>query len=218
MKWIPFLLFVGVAAMAPATLHAGISPKTAPKDDPKLPRVLLIGDSISIDYTTYVRQALNGKVNLHRTRDNAGSTTNGLARLTEWLGDGKWNVIYFNFGLHDLKLVGENGHVASLEEYEKNLDQIVQALKKTGAKLIWASTTPVPNAKVTPPRRSEDVPLYNAVAKKVMDKNGVSVHDLYAFALPTLSKFQVKNNVHFNVEGYEALGKEVANRIESALK
>jgi lysophospholipase L1-like esterase len=217
MKWIPFLLVASFFAVSPLA-KAGLSAKDAPKDDPKLPRVLLIGDSISIDYTTYVRQALNGKVNLHRTRENAGSTTNGLANLKSWLGKDKWDLIYFNFGLHDLRSVGEKGHVASLEEYEKNLEQIVEGLKKTGAKLIWASTTPVPNGKVTPPRRSEDVPLYNAAAKKVMDKNGVQVHDLYSLALPNLEKWQLKNNVHFKVEGYEAIGSEVAKRIDAALK
>ena len=37
-----------------------------PEDDPKLPRVLLIGDSISIGYTTGVRKELKGRANVHR--------------------------------------------------------------------------------------------------------------------------------------------------------
>jgi hypothetical protein len=35
-------------------------------DDPALPRVLLIGDSISMGYTLPVRTALKGKANVHR--------------------------------------------------------------------------------------------------------------------------------------------------------
>src|SRR5215831_15553891 len=57
-------------------------------DDPKLPRVLLIGDSISIGYTLDTRQALAGKANVHRIPTNGGPTTNGLANLDAWLGDG----------------------------------------------------------------------------------------------------------------------------------
>src|SRR2546430_2696439 len=72
-------------------------------DDPKLPRVLLIGDSISIGYTIPTRELLKGKANLHRIPANGGSTKDGLANIDKWLGTGKWDVIHFNWGLHDLK-------------------------------------------------------------------------------------------------------------------
>ena len=71
------------------------------EDDPTLPRVLLIGDSISIGYTLPVRELLKGKANLHRPPTNCSSTASGLKNLDAWLGQGKWDVIHFNFGLHD---------------------------------------------------------------------------------------------------------------------
>src|SRR5712692_6887545 len=77
-------------------------------DVPGLPRVLLIGDSISIGYTVPTRHLLTGKANVHRIPANGGPTTNGLANLDAWLGHGKWDVIHFNWGLHDLK-TGEGG-------------------------------------------------------------------------------------------------------------
>src|SRR6185503_19430837 len=77
------------------------------KDDPKLPRILLIGDSISIGYTVPVRNLLKGRANVHRIPDNGGPTTNGLAQLPQWLGKGKWDVIHFNWGLHDLKIMAD---------------------------------------------------------------------------------------------------------------
>src|SRR6266446_6796002 len=66
------------------------------KDNPALPRVLLIGDSISIGYTVPTRDLLKGKANVHRIPENGGPTTVGLKNLTKWLGDGKWDVIHFN--------------------------------------------------------------------------------------------------------------------------
>ena len=66
------------------------------QDDPALPRVLLIGDSISIGYTLPTRALLAGKANVHRILTNGGPTPNGLEHLTEWLGSGKWDVIHFN--------------------------------------------------------------------------------------------------------------------------
>ena len=71
------------------------------KDDPKLPRILLIGDSVSRGYTQPTRKALAGKANVHRAPANCGPTASGLKNLDAWLGEGKWDVSHFNFGIHD---------------------------------------------------------------------------------------------------------------------
>src|SRR5437773_1839023 len=104
-------------------------------DDPTLPRVLLIGDSISIGYTVPVRNLLKGRANLHRIPENGGPTTNGLAKLSKWLGTSKWDVINFNWGLHDLKIMPDGKRQVGPEDYEKNVRELVRRLKATGAKL-----------------------------------------------------------------------------------
>ncbi|HWC00105.1 MAG TPA: SGNH/GDSL hydrolase family protein [Bryobacteraceae bacterium] len=183
-----------------------------------LPHVMLIGDSISIGYTLPVRELLKGKANVHRIQTNGGPTINGLPRLEQWLGAGRWDVIHFNFGLHDLKIMEGGKRQVPLEQYESNLREIVQRLKATGAKLIWATTTPVPEGPVNPPRERADVAAYNRAAKKVMDEAGVAVDDLYAFVLPRESELQLPHNVHFTEAGYRALAGQVAASIEKALK
>jgi acyl-CoA thioesterase-1 len=201
-----------------ASAQKKADPAFAPvKDDPALPRVLLIGDSISIGYTPPTRELLQGKANVHRIPENGGPTINGLKNIDRWLGDGKWDVIHFNWGLHDLKM-DTGKHQVPLDEYEKNLRQLVQRMKQTKAKLIWASTTPVPEGKVSPPRRDSDVVAFNAAAKKVMEENGVAINDLYAFALPRLKEIQRPVNVHFTPEGSKALAERVAASIETALR
>src|SRR5207247_1734668 len=105
-----------------AVLFQTPKPKTDPglepiKDDPKLPRVLLIGDSISMGYTQPVRELLKGKANVHRIGENGGPTTNGLKNLTQSLGEGKWDVIHFNWGLHDIKIDKSGKHQVPIEEY-----------------------------------------------------------------------------------------------------
>jgi lysophospholipase L1-like esterase len=186
-------------------------------DQPKLPRVLLIGDSISIGYTISVRNLLKGKANVHRIPENGGPTTNGLAKLPLWLGSGQWDVIHFNFGLHDLKLITGDRRRIPPDAYEKNLREIVTRLKTTGAKLIWASTTPVPEPLGNLGRLAADVPIYNAAAKKIMDEHQIPIDDLYRISLPELAKIQRPQNVHFTAGGYEVLGKEVAASISSLL-
>ena len=206
-------------AAAPAKRPAArkVNPAFAPiTDEPGLPRVLLLGDSISIGYTLPVREALKGKANLHRAADNCGPTIKGLEALDKWLGAGKWDLIHFNFGLHDLKYMAGKPQVA-LADYEKNLRTIVARLKQTGAKLIWCSTTPVPETS-SPPRKQSDVVAYNAAAKKVMDENQIAIDDLFAFALPQITKIQRPANVHFSDEGSKVLAQQVSKSILEELK
>jgi acyl-CoA thioesterase-1 len=191
-------------------------PSLAPiKDEPGLPRVLLIGDSISMGYTTPVREALKGKANVHRPTENCGPTSRGVERLENWLGQGHWDVIHFNFGLHDLR-IGDGKLQVALDQYEQNLRTIVARLKRTGATLIWCSTTPVPE-KTNPPRRESDVLAYNAVARKIMDENSIRIDDLHAFTLPRQSAIQRPDNVHFSAEGSKVRGEQVAASIAAAL-
>lgn len=187
------------------------------EDAPGLPRVLLIGDSISIGYTIATRDLLKGVANVHRIPANGGPTINGTAKIDSWLGDGKWDVIHFNWGLHDLKTM-DGKHQVPIDQYETNLRSLVERMKKTGATLVWCSTTPVPAGELNPPRKDSDVIAFNAAAKRVMDANGVVTNDLYAFALPQLEKIQRPQNVHFSPEGSAVLAKQVASEIRKALE
>jgi acyl-CoA thioesterase-1 len=194
-------------------------------DEPGLPRVLLIGDSISMGYTLQVRKALDGKANVHRPPENCFYAANGLKKLDTWLGDKKWDVIHFNFGLHDNNYLDADGKlvdpangnlVATPAEYEKNLHEIVRRLKETGATLIFATTTPIPVG--SPGRVAGAEVAYNEAALRVMKDEGVMVNDLHAFVLPRQEKIQRPNNVHYTDEGYDEMAKLVVAKIETALR
>lgn len=196
------------------------------EDDPSLPRVLLIGDSISIGYTVPVRNLLAGKANVHRPLTNCGPSINGLRELDVWLGDGKWDVIHFNFGLHDLKYMGPNGEnlydpekghpQVPIKDYELNLNSIARRLKKTGAVVIWRNTTPVPPG--SKGRVVGDSKKYNEVAAKVMKKHGIPTHDMYSFSMEHMSEIMLKANVHFTREGSQKLAETVVKQIMGGLK
>lgn len=206
---------------------------SAQAEDAK-PRVLILGDSISIAYTPYVQKILaDGAVVLRPTKgkgaENCAGTNNGVANIDRWLeiDGGNWDVIHFNFGLHDLKHVDAKGqnsnnaddpHQADPERYAKQLREIVGKLKATGASLIFATTTPVPSGGVKPYRDVNDPQRYNAIAKEIMKENGVAVNDLYEFALPRLDRLQQPVNVHFNAKGSEALAEQVAEHVMAAIK
>jgi lysophospholipase L1-like esterase len=180
-------------------------------------KVLIIGDSISMGYTESVKQLLAGKADVQRIGENGGPTSNGVAHIAAWLGEGHWDVISFNFGLHDIKL-DSGKHQVEIEQYKANLNTIVEALRKTGAKLVWVTTTPVPEGKLNPPRARADVALYNAAAMEVLRGKVDAVCDLYEAGLPRETELQLKENVHFNPAGYEFLATRVAGTVEGLLR
>ncbi len=215
-----FSLLTTLALAALSAIHsAEPEPALAPiTDAPGLPRVLIIGDSVSIGYTTPVRTLLQGKANVHRIPQNGSSTGNGLTNLKKWLGDGKWDAIHFNFGLHDAKQLPEGTRHSDPDIYEKNLREIVKQLRATGAKLIWATTTPVPDGGIlSPTRRFADVAIYNAIAKKVMEENAVAIDDLHGAILPKVAALQIPHDVHFTKEGSQFLAERVAASIAAGL-
>ncbi|RMD80975.1 MAG: SGNH/GDSL hydrolase family protein [Lentisphaerae bacterium] len=200
--------------------------KWAITPDPNLPNVLLIGDSISMGYTLHVRRLLAKKANVFRPSENCQGTTHGLKRIDEWLKGHRWDVIHFNWGLHDLKHVdpktGKNSNSfsdpqqASPEQYRKNLTILVEKLKATGARLIFATTTPFPEG-VKPARKPEDAKRYNAIALEIAKANGIRINDLYSLVLPRLKELQKPRNVHFKVNGYKLMAKQVAQVISEEL-
>ncbi len=210
-------LSIGLAGGAPA-------PKATKGS---LPQVLIIGDSISIGYMKPLLGLLKGKVAARHNPGNAGHTGAGLTNIKRYIGNTKWDVIHFNWGLHDLcyrnpksktqgrrdKTGGKLTH--TLEQYEANLRKIVKALKATDAKLIWAATTPVPDGEAG--RIKGDELKYNAVAAKIMAENDIPINDLHAHMTKRLKDFEKKGNVHFDAAGSKYLAEKVAADILKVL-
>ncbi|HEY0968365.1 MAG TPA: SGNH/GDSL hydrolase family protein [Opitutaceae bacterium] len=194
------------------------------KDVAGLPRVLIVGDSISIGYTLTVRDQLRGVANIHRPAENCGDTKRGLERLDAWLGMGTWDLIHFNFGLHDIRYVDPHGKYVSPDngvqatspaDYERNLRRLVRRLKATGATLVFATTTPVPGGAAG--RLEPDAIRYNEIAIEVMQDEGVAVNDLFILASAIQAETQLKQNVHFTPQGYDLLAGQVTESIVKAL-
>ncbi len=192
------------------------------------PRVLIIGDSISLGYTPHVIELLKGDVDVRHNPGNAQHSGTGLKKIDGWLGDTDWDVIHFNWGLWDLcyrnpklKTQGRrdkvNGTVTlSVEQYEQNIEKLVARMAKTDAVLIWGSTTVVPEKEAG--RIVGDDLKYNAAATKVMKKYGVQINDLNALSRtfpPEL--FTAPGNVHFKPDGSKKLADQVAKKILAAL-
>jgi len=221
------------------------SPAASPATSPGLPaleapyRVLILGDSISIGYTATVRELLQGEAEVRRpmrTRaegkpprpENCEGTNKGVGAIERWtsMEGGPFDVIHFNFGLHDMKRVdagtGRNSndpldpHQASPERYGRQLRQIVDALQATGARLVFATTTPVPEGDLRPYREPADAVEYNRVALAIMEEERIPVDDLFAFIRSSPPELQKPADVHFTREGSRALAAQVVRSIRAA--
>lgn len=226
------LLALLLATVVPrTTLADDKSPASTSESAARLPRVLLIGDSISLGYTKHVVELLKGRAEVRHNPGNAGNTGRSLERMPKWLAaeNGRWDVIHFNWGLWDLcyrnpeaktkgrrdKVHGKVTHTP--EEYRQNLEKLVAMLQQTGATLIWASTTPVPEGEAG--RKVGDDVTYNRIAAEVMRKHGIPINDLHALMVPHMkTRTTAPGNVHFTPEGSQILARQVAARITQALE
>ncbi|VAX42735.1 hypothetical protein MNBD_PLANCTO02-3313 [hydrothermal vent metagenome] len=173
------------------------------KDDPKLPRLLIIGDSVSRGYTQAVRAALKGKVNVHRAPANCGPTRTGLKKIDVWLGNGKWDIITFNFGIHDRR--------TKPKIYAANLKKLIDRLKKTNAQLIWVTTTPLPSDSIYGPDAA--IVKRNKIAATLMQKNDLPQCDLYTWIYSDLKIYQNPKDCHFSGKGYHRLAEKVSQAV-----
>ncbi|MCH2102251.1 MAG: SGNH/GDSL hydrolase family protein, partial [Planctomycetes bacterium] len=208
------LVLLFLALLVPAAAGQRVDPA---QDSRVL--VLLLGDSISQGYHEGVVDLLGNDFRvlrpMHRNGrsfENCEGTTKGVKEIDRWLAleGGGWDIIHFNFGLHDLKRVDPDTRrnsnnrsyprQAELEIYVQQLTHIIDRLEREGAKLIFATTTPVPLG-VRPYRENDDVLNYNAAARELMESRGIEINDLYAKVVDEINLYQNDRDVHFKPEG-----------------
>ena len=173
-----------------------------------LPRVLLIGDSITRGYFSAVDKKLAGKAFCARiATSRAVGDPALLEEIATFARREKFDVVHFNNGLH--------GWANSEAVYAREFPAFVEAIRKAapGAKLIWTSTTAVrADAKGT---SNERVKERNRLAAECVSKLGIPVDD--QFALTVGHPEWHSDSAHFGPKGIEAQAEQVAHEIEKVL-
>lgn len=178
-------------------------------NDSNLPRVLLIGDSITRGYYSAVETNLKGKAYCARIATSKAIGDPALAaQLTTLIPEARFDVVHFNIGMH--------GWAYSEDEYRQHLPELLAAIRKSApdAKLIWASTTPVRVDKSPGPANVRIVER-NRIAREFFGRQGVAIDDLYA-AIRDHADLH-SDDVHFKPEGSAILAAQVAASVEKAL-
>jgi hypothetical protein len=184
-------------------------------NETNLPRVLLIGDSITRAYYPAVEKHLSGKAYVGRLTSSAFISDPALLdQLKMVLTQYRFDIIHFNNGMH--------GWQRTEKEYEAAFPECLKTIKKyaPNAKLLWANTTPL---KVSPPffsaysTQATDGRIVerNAIAAKFMQAHGIPVEDLNT-PMQGHPEYHI-DNVHFNDRGISIQADLVAADIEKLL-
>jgi lysophospholipase L1-like esterase len=178
-----------------------------------LPRVLLIGDSITRGYYGGVEERLKGKAVVARlTTSKSLGDPAFLDEVRLILTQTAFDVVHFNNGLH--------GWGYTEEQYAAALPELVAVLRKgaPGAKLVWATTTPVrePDKLDTVSPRTERVKARNKLAADAMAKEKVPTDDLFALVAEK-PEFYGRDGTHFNPKGTASQAEQVAKVVGELL-
>jgi lysophospholipase L1-like esterase len=185
-------------------------------NETNLPRVLLIGDSITRAYYPAVEKRLAGKAYVGRLSSSAFISDPALLEQIKMvLTQYKFDVIHFNNGMH--------GWQHSEKEYEQALPEYLETIRKyaPNAKLIWANTTPLkvsplPSADNPTQATDERIAERNSIAARFMQAKGIPIEDLNT-PMQGHPKYHI-DNVHFNNQGISIQVNLVAADIEKLLQ
>jgi hypothetical protein len=171
-----------------------------------LPRVLLIGDSITKGYFGEVEKRLAGKACCARlTTSKCVSDPFFPAEVQLLLKQYKFAAIHVNNGLH--------GWGYTEEQYRDGLLRLMNTFQKHAgdAKIIWATTTPVRERDNLQQisERTERVIARNQIAAEIMKEHDIPTNDLYGL-VEQHPDWHSGDGVHFNGKGREAQGAAVA--------
>lgn len=175
--------------------------------DTKLPRVLLVGDSICNGYNKEVCQELAGTayVTFFAT-SKCVCDKSYLRSLALFLDEADYAVVHFNNGLHSLS--------SDRQDWETCLRAAIKLIKEKGkgAKIVWASSTPLKDPALTAKAKE-----LNAIAARVMAEEGVPTDDLFALMDPLDRDANWSDTFHFKNEAKKMQAKAVGDCVRTAL-
>lgn len=200
-----------------------------------LPRLFVIGDSLSVHYGPSLEQALAGVMAYDRKRPLDGKTAEANLDIAEGANGGdsqrvlaylrfrrekdpiRADILLINCGLHDIKTDPATGaRQVPPEQYEANLRQIVEEAAAVNLQLVWLRTAPVidelHNTRAAFHRFEADVEAYNRIADAVMRQAGVHVIDFHAFCRTLLPEGLI-DHVHYDEAARARQGKFIAEAL-----
>jgi hypothetical protein len=190
-------------------------------DSTALPRVFVVGASLTIGFGPFLEKELEGKMHYDRKRDtpgeraeddldfprgaNAGDSSMVLAYMRHRRRHDPIpaDILVLNCGLHDMKIDPETGaRQVPFEQFEPNLRAILAEAAAMNLKVAWLRITPVVDEIHNTRskkfyRYAKDVSAYNEIADRVMAEGGAEIIDLHALCA-TQVPHALTDHIHYD--------------------
>lgn len=98
-----------------------------------------------------------------------------------------------------------------LGEYITGLKRILQEIRKTNAKIIWATMTPVDRRFVY--CRNDEIDRYNQVALEFMQSENIAIDDLNAIIREDVDAYIGEGLLHLSEKGQRTCAEAVVNAV-----
>ena len=179
-------------------------------NDDTLPRVALIGDSITAQGYDFVKRELNGIANVDHLATSYSILSPAYVCMVEkFLQDSDYAVVCFNYGLH--------GFSVTAEEYEKAYREMLKKFLKR-SKVVVTLTTDIHTENVGGEEVTNPVVIErNKIATALANEFNLTIDDAYSISNELGKDGKVEDGVHFTALGAEKLGVSKANAIQKVL-
>ncbi len=180
-------------------------------------QVLLLGDSIRMQYQKAVGEMLSDIAEISGPEENGRWSGYTLNSLRFWLPQlPAPDLVHWNCGLWDMGDDYQEGrHFYPPDLYEETCHRICRVLRKITGKpelpIVIATTTP------TLQGDHGDILQYNEILKKVAKEENAMINDLYSVIAPVKQEMIGEDHVHLSPAGVEAVAEKTAGFLRPVL-
>lgn len=178
-----------------------------------LPRVALIGDSITEQVFPIVKRELKGIANVDYLATSYSIISSVYqVSVEEFIKDSDYSVICYNYGLHAFNV--------SIGDYENAYRFMIIKMIENSKVILSLTTRVFETEYMNKPSDVWDgvIKERNSCVEKLAKEFKVHVNDLYKTSAELGASGKTTDGVHFNDEGIEVLGKNKAQSIKMLLQ
>ena len=177
-------------------------------------KVALLGDSIRLQgYGLKVPELLGKDFEVWQSEDNGRFSKYTLRMLYDHRNVlNECDVIHWNNGLWDVCRFSDDCPFSTETEYVENMLRIAKTLLATGAKVIFATTTPV--SPKNPEIKNSTVERYNSLIVPELEKLGVIINDLHTAIAADIDRYICDDLIHLSDDGVDLAAAQVTEIIK----
>ena len=180
-------------------------------------KVMLIGDSIRMNYQDRARQILQGQADIRAPEESCRFAAYTLFELSNWVPDSDYDVIHWNNGQWDVCYMPDGRIHTPLPVYLDLEKRIAEILRRKAQRLVFATTTPVHadqfETATVNARKNEDIVAYNKAVVNELSALGVEINDLHTPLARDVMTYIAEDKVHLAPAGVEICARLVSSTL-----